>query len=69
MMFSTTPFTFDPATGFSGFTPYDGPATTEGIHDPSAIPDAASWTLILIGLAGVGLAIRHRKSVGPSETG
>ena len=64
MMFSTTPFTFDPSTGFAG-TPYSGPAVVEAIHLPSAISEPPAIGLLgssLFGVIGYRIARRRRKA-------
>ncbi len=53
MMFSTTEFEFDPATGFSG-TPFTGRATTEAFHGITALATPQSWSLALLALAVAG---------------
>lgn len=63
MQFSTTPFSFDPMTGFTG-TPYAGPATTEGIHLPSAIPEPSTLGLLSVATGLAGLLLRHRRRCG-----
>jgi hypothetical protein len=54
MSFSTTPFDFDPGTGFSG-TPYSGTAMAEGEHGVTVIPEPSAIVLIGIGLIGSGV--------------
>jgi hypothetical protein len=54
MSFSTTPFDFDPGTGFSG-TPYSGTAVAEGEHGVTVIPEPSAIVLIGIGLIGSGV--------------
>jgi hypothetical protein len=54
MQFSTTPFDFDPGTGFSG-TPYSGTAVAEGEHGVTVIPEPSAIVLIGIGLIGSGV--------------
>lgn len=61
MEFSTTPFSFDPSSGFTG-TAYTGPAVTEAIHLPSSVPEPTSLSLfgfMLLGLFRYG-ATRSR---------
>jgi len=60
MLFSTTPFSFDPTTGFSG-TLYNGPALTEGIHGATAIPEPTSLALISIGVIGLWVRTLRRR--------
>jgi hypothetical protein len=59
MFFSTTPFTFDPDTGFSD-PPYTGMAVAETQHGFTATPEPASWVLMLIGIGSVGAMFRAR---------
>jgi hypothetical protein len=54
MLFSTTPFTFDPTTGPSG-TPYTGNATALTDHEPVTMPEPGT-----IGLIGCGLVLLWR---------
>jgi hypothetical protein len=62
MMFSTTPFVFDPASGFSG-TPYSGGAQAETMHATSAVPEPAAWILMLVGAGLTGASARHRRGL------
>jgi MYXO-CTERM domain-containing protein len=57
MLFSTTAFTFDPATGYQG-TPYTGIAIALTNHDPAGTPEPSS---LLVGAAGIGLLCLLRK--------
>lgn len=53
MSFSTTPFDFDPGTGFSG-TPYSGTGVAEGEHGVTVIPEPRTIVLLGTGLLGFG---------------
>lgn len=55
MLFSITPFEFDPAVGFS-FTPFSGLAEAEGIHLAKPIPEPSSLATMMEGLAALCLA-------------
>jgi hypothetical protein len=62
MSFSTTPFTFDAGTGFSG-TPYTGTGVAEGEHGVSVIPEPSAIVLFGTGLLGLGaLSFARAKS-------
>jgi len=60
MMFSTTPFSFDPATGFSSDSPYTGLAEAETEHLPEAVPEPSTWVLMSIALGGLMIVVRRR---------
>ena len=60
MMFSTTDFTFDSSTGFSG-TPYTGEGDVESEHDVEATPEPAADGLAMAGLLGIFLMRRRSK--------
>jgi len=61
MLFSTTEFTFDPGTGFSG-TPFTGAGTMEGVHLPTATPEPTSTLFLASGvLTSCGYAWRRRR--------
>jgi hypothetical protein len=64
MMFSTTPFSFDPSTGFSPGTPYTGLAEAETEHLPAAVAEPDKWVLMSIALGGL-LIVRQRRSAAP----
>lgn len=59
MLFSTTDFTFNPSTGFSG-TDYTGDGTVESEHDVEAVPEPGSLLLVGSGLVGIGSVLRRR---------
>jgi len=61
MSFSTTPFDFDPGTGFSG-TPYSGTAVAEGEHGVTVIPEPNTVALLGIGLLGGAVSLARAKS-------
>jgi hypothetical protein len=65
MFFSTTPFTFDPMTGFSD-PPYSGQAVAETQHDFDSVPEPAAWALLVLGLSVVGAALRRRCAFAPA---
>ena len=58
MMFSTTEFTFDPSTGFSG-TDYTGEGDVLAEHDVMATPEPAAGGLAVAGLLGIFLLRRR----------
>jgi len=58
MLFSTTPFSFNPTTGFSG-TDFTGIAFAEATHTITATPEPS--TGILLGVSFVGLAGASRR--------
>jgi hypothetical protein len=49
MMFSTSPFVFDPDTGFSS-TPFSGEAIVEGQHGATAVPEPGTLITFLMGM-------------------
>ena len=53
MSFSTTPFAFDPGTGFSG-TPYTGASVAEGERGVTVIPEPSAIVMLGMGLLGLG---------------
>jgi hypothetical protein len=59
MLFSATPFVFDPSMGFIG-TPYSGKAVAETQHGFTATPEPA--TLALFGAWLVGIAVSRWRS-------
>jgi hypothetical protein len=60
MMFSTTEFTFDPSSGFTG-TDFTGDAEIEAEHDVAATPEPAAAGLAVAGLLAIGLMERGRR--------
>jgi hypothetical protein len=58
MFFSTSPFTFDPLTGFSG-TPYSGPAYVGGSASAAAVPEAGTLALVATFLLPLVATIRR----------
>ena len=61
MMFSTTPFTFDPSIGFVGGTLFNGVGQADTLHDMQALPTPSTLALLgasVLGLIGGGLARR-----------
>jgi hypothetical protein len=66
MQFSTTPFTFDEFTGFSG-TPYTGPATADTDHDLVATPEPSTGFLLLMSSTLVYTARRYLRSHLPTR--
>jgi len=59
MLFSTTDFTFNPSSGFTG-TNYTGEADVESEHDLQATPEPAAIVLAGLGLLSVVLLRRYR---------
>ena len=57
MTFSTTPFSFDPSTGFTG-TPYTGTGTANAGHDVSAIPEPSPLATGSLAAAALTAAAR-----------
>lgn len=62
MQFSTTEWTWDPVTGFSG-TPFTGSGAADSLHGlTSDAPEPASAALVALGLAAAwGLRVRRRR--------
>ena len=60
MLFSSTPFTFDAATGVSG-TPYNGMGAMFTLHEVAAIPEPSEAALLLAGLAAFAARCRVRR--------
>jgi hypothetical protein len=61
MQFSTTEFTFDPATGFTG-TDYTGMAEAETLHALQSTPEPGSIVLTLCALASVAWYGKRQRS-------
>ena len=49
MQFSSTPFSFDPNTGDFNGTPVTLAAFADAQHDPEAIPELSTWSLLATG--------------------
>jgi hypothetical protein len=49
MQFSSTPFSFDPATGAFNGTPVTIPGFADALHDPEAVPEPSTWSLLAAG--------------------
>lgn len=73
MVFSTTPFIFDPVSGFTTTglftsTPNqtfgtEGSAYAHAYHPLRAVPEPASWAMMIAGFGMVGGALRSRRRV------
>jgi len=63
MLFSTTPFTFDPANGFAG-TPFTGDGYTLTDHVPVVVPEPSTLTLFSFGIAGLSFLWCCRRQNG-----
>lgn len=59
MLFSTTDFTFDPSTGFSG-TDFTGDGVVESEHDLESVPEPGSLLLLGSGVLGLSGILRNR---------
>ena len=57
---------FGGTTGFTGFffSPTGLVTADAPIPDPPAVPELSTWAMMLLGLAGLGLAARGRRAIG-----
>jgi PEP-CTERM motif len=62
MKFATGDFTFDPATGFTGGTPYTGIAVAETAHVFPSVPEPETLTLLGIGAALIAVKRSFRQT-------
>jgi hypothetical protein len=64
MMFSTTPFTFDPSVGFVG-TPFSGSGIVDGKSGLAVVPEPSTLSLLAVGFGLCGAAkLRTKRSGG-----
>ena len=71
MMFSTTPFTFDPSIGFVGGTQFNGVGQADTLHDMQALPAPSTLALLgasVLALIGGGLARRCIAATQPAPS-
>ena len=67
MQFSSTPFTFDPNTGDFTGTPVTLAGFADAEHDPEAIPELSTWSLLAAGFTL--LAFLRWRDVGTRPSG
>ncbi|RFP08660.1 MULTISPECIES: PEP-CTERM sorting domain-containing protein [unclassified Duganella] len=66
MKFSTTPFDFDPATGFSNGTPFTGVGDVESLHDVASVSEPGTVFLFCAALAGLAVSRRRQENLSRS---
>ena len=49
--------------GFQAFDVNDGAIAVAGTFDAASVPEPGSWSLMILGLVGLGAALRRRRAI------